>query len=295
MANAKKETEAAMPKRNAKTTRSSQIQDNILILRSVYGKVGQKYYIQPCPDPVTGHYPDCVKTVNSMGDMILTDAERNSGAYFIPTTKVFTVEDGTSFNLDNEIDRKNWEAIKNCVYICEDRWAKDAQGNNLIDGTMDVRSTKPRYGIAELYIDRPGYDSQVRVTKRMKVINASNFILDDPRGVDGWLTIAKVLGAHMDNMPIADVQDYLLQIAEKDPDRIINVYTGDDLQLRIMFIDGRERKKIIKKNKAWWWEETLLGASDDSVITWMQDAKNQKILELMRRDIYPENYVSEDE
>ena len=28
--------------------------DNKIILRSVYGKVGQKYTLQPCKDPVTG-------------------------------------------------------------------------------------------------------------------------------------------------------------------------------------------------------------------------------------------------
>jgi hypothetical protein len=39
--------------------------DDVIILKSVYGKVGIKYYIQPCKDPKTGRYPDCVKSVNS--------------------------------------------------------------------------------------------------------------------------------------------------------------------------------------------------------------------------------------
>lgn len=44
--------------------------ENFIILRSVYGKVGMKYYIQPSKDPRTGQYPPCVKPVNSVGDMI---------------------------------------------------------------------------------------------------------------------------------------------------------------------------------------------------------------------------------
>ena len=75
--------------------------NNVITLRSVFGKVGQKYFIQPCRNPKTGQYPDFVKRVNSMGDMILTDAERNSGKYFIPETEVFIIEDGKTFNLDN--------------------------------------------------------------------------------------------------------------------------------------------------------------------------------------------------
>ena len=39
------------------------VNDNIIILRSVYGKVGQKYFIQPCRDKKTNRLPDCVNIV----------------------------------------------------------------------------------------------------------------------------------------------------------------------------------------------------------------------------------------
>ena len=45
---------------------------NIIVLRSVYGKVGMTYYINPAKDKY-GQYPDCVKQVDSNGDMILSD------------------------------------------------------------------------------------------------------------------------------------------------------------------------------------------------------------------------------
>ena len=91
--------------------------DNKIILRSVYGKVGQKYTLQPCKDRVTGQYPDCVKYVDSKGDMIMTDAERNSGKVYIPENFSITFESGKEFNLDNPIERAQWEAIKNCSLI----------------------------------------------------------------------------------------------------------------------------------------------------------------------------------
>jgi hypothetical protein len=58
------------------TTQADLIFDNKIVLRSVYGKVGMKYFIQPCKDKI-GRYPECVKQVDSHGDMILSDAERN--------------------------------------------------------------------------------------------------------------------------------------------------------------------------------------------------------------------------
>lgn len=278
-----------------KTTTKADLISNVIVLRSVYGKVGIKYYIQPCKDPKTGRYPNCVKPVDSHGDIIITDAERNSGKYFIKETDTFVIEDGTTFNLDDEIDAAKWEAIKNCILIAPDRYAKDASGNYLIDGTVGWKSKKPRYGVAELYIDRPGYESAQRVSKKKKIHNAAAFILDDPKGSEGRLLIARLLGKSMTNMPDADVEDYLLSVAEKDPDKIINLYTGDDTNLRLLFIEAKDKKVIYIKNKLYLYaDNVVLGATDDAVITWMKDPKNRKTLELIRKDTFPDMYPQEE-
>lgn len=278
-----------------KTTTKADLISNVIVLRSVYGKVGIKYYIQPCKDPKTGRYPNCVKPVDSHGDIIITDAERNSGKYFIKETDTFVIEDGTTFNLDDEIDAAKWEAIKNCILIAPDRYAKDASGNYLIDGTVGWKSKKPRYGVAELYIDRPGYESAQRVSKKKKIHNAATFILDDQKGSEGRLLIARLLGKSMTNMPDADVEDYLLSVAEKDPDKIINLYTGDDTNLRLLFIEAKDKKVIYIKNKLYLYaDNVVLGATDDAVITWMKDPKNRKILELIRKDTFPDMYPQEE-
>ena len=78
------------------------IKSNIVVLRSVFGKVGQKYYIQPQKD-ARGRYADCVRRVNSEGDIILTPAEiekESKGmAAYIPVDKLFIIEDGKTYNL----------------------------------------------------------------------------------------------------------------------------------------------------------------------------------------------------
>ena len=265
---------------------------DIIVLRSVFDKAGIKYYIQPCKDPKTGRYPACVKPVNSQGDLILTDKERNSGEYFVKETDTIIVENGTTFDLNDEIQRKTWEAIQNSTFIAPERFAKDAKGNYLIDGTTDSKSTSPRYGAAELYVDRPGYEAQIRVTKKKLVNQAITYVLDDERGAEGRAMRAKLLGRPMNNKPDADVTDFLLEIAEKDPKRIINLYTGDDLSLRLLFVEARDKKVIIVKNGVYIYGDTdvVLGASDDAVLTWMRTPKNKKTLELIKKDTFPENY-----
>ena len=266
---------------------------NIIVLRSVYGKVGMTYFINPCKDK-HGRLPNCVKHVNSQGDMILTDAERNSGRVFIKETETFQVQDGTTYNLEDPYDFAIWEAIKHCPWIAPDRYAKDKNGNLLIDGTMGWSSRKPRYGIAELYVERPGYESAQKVSRKKKIHNAISFIIDDPKGSEGRILIARLLGKHMTNIPDADVEDYLLTIAEKDPDKIINLYTGDDVNLRYLCVEAKDKHIIYLKNKLYLYgDNIILGATDDAVIAWMKDPKNRKILELIKKDTYPDLYTND--
>ncbi|MEE0967451.1 MAG: hypothetical protein U0L85_10455 [Bacilli bacterium] len=272
------------------------LKSNIVVLRSVFGKVGQKYFIQPQRNS-RGRYADCVKRVDAHGDIILTPAElekesRGEAAY-IKEDEVFVIEDGKTFNLDDIYEAAIWEAIKDCSLIAPDRFAKNDKGEYLIDGTTDPKSKRPRYGTAELYIDRPGYESQRRVTRRKLIVEASNYIMNDERGYEGRLLVAKVLGRDMKNLPNADVEDYLLSIAEKTPEKIINCYTGGDIQLRMLFIEAKEKGVIYKKNGLYLFGEegqVTLGATDNAVVEWMKSAKNQKTLSLIRKDTYPEMF-----
>lgn len=268
------------------------LKNNIVVLRSVFGKVGQKYYIQPQKD-ARGRYADCVKRVNSQGDIILTpeeiENESKGLAAYIPETELFVIEDGKTFNLDDVYDKAVWEAIKNCDLIAPDRFAKNEKGDYLIDGTVDPRSKRPRYGTAELYVDRPGFEAQRRVTRRKLIVEASNYIMNDERGYEGRLLVAKVLGRDMKNQPNADVEDYLLSIAEKTPEKIINCYTGGDIQLRMLFIEAREKGVIVKKDGLFVYGEdgkVALGATDNAVIEWMKLSRNSKTLALIRKDTY---------
>lgn len=265
---------------------------DIIVLRSVYGKVGIKYYIQPCKDKF-GNYPDCVKHVDINGDMILSDAEKNdpNRNYFLKENQPIIVEDGYTLNLENTRDRFIWEAIKNCQLIAPDRYAKDENGNNLIDGTMDWKSLHPRYGVAELYVDKPGVETANKISRKKLIHKACEFIFTDERGSEGRLLKARLLGKNMKNLPDADVEDFLLQVAEKTPEKIINLYTGSDTSLRILFADARDKKVILVKNKLYvYGDDVVLGATDDAVITWMKDPKHKKLLDLIRRDVYPDMY-----
>jgi hypothetical protein len=256
--------------------------DNKIILRSVYGKVGQKYTLQPCKDRVTGQYPDCVKYVDSKGDMIMTDAERNSGKVYIPENFSITFESGKEFNLDNPIERAQWEAIKNCSLIAKTIDQKDKNGNYVLS-----RQSGIKYSAAELYVERPGYETSKKVSRREKIHTAETYVFSDPEGADGRLKMARLLGRNLRNAPDADIKEYLLDIASKDPDKIINLYTGEDLVLRVLFMDAKDKDVIYSKNRVYIYGDGIpLGGTIDAVLAWMRDPRNSKMLALIKRDTY---------
>ena len=262
------------------------MEESKIVLRSVFGKVGMKYYIQPCRDK-NGNWPECVKQVDSFGNMIVSDAERNSGQPFIKVTETFTVEDGKTFDLTDPWDKARWEAIKNCPMIADFRGQRDAKGNLIIDG-----DTK-RYGRAELYIERPGVETAKKVSKRQKIHDAESYIFDDPNGAEGRLKVARILGKHMSHASDSDIKDYLLEIASRDPDKIIKLYTGEDLELRTLFLDARDKGVIRSVSGIYVYGDGIsLGGTIDVVISWMRDPRNKKLLESIKRDTYPDLEVS---
>ena len=271
---------------------------NIIVLRSVWGKANQNYVLQPQRDKY-GQLPKCVRRVNAQGDMILSEKDKEGSLEgLIPEDEQIVVHDGTVFDLNNERQAAEWEAIKNCFLIAPDRYAKDDKGNYLIDGSTDINSINnfgraSRYGKAELYIERPGMEAKKRLTARKLRLQAQNFIVQDEGGYEGWLRMARVLGRNMSNQPAADVEEFLFSVADKTPEKIIELYTGGDIQLRLLFSTAKE-KKVIRKNKNIYYygndQQKILGASEEAVIDWMKDSKNAKVLELIRHDTFPEMF-----
>lgn len=282
-----------MAKKNVNEVRNGDIKSNVVILRSVWGKSGQKYYIQPQKDS-KGQYPACVRKVNSEGDMILKPGDDPD--FLIPEDRIFTLQDGTSFDLNDKYQAAEWQAIENCFLIAPSRFAKDSNGNYLIDGTPDTVSnsnygSKSRYGRAELYVEMPGLEAQRKVTRAKLELQATNYIYQ--YGYEDWLTFAKVLGRNMENQPLPDVEYFLISVAKKTPEKIIEICSGGDLANRVLFITAKEAGVIRKKNGMYIYGEDgdlILGGSEEAVIDWMKQPKNHKTLELIRKDAYPEMY-----
>ena len=257
-----------------------------ITLRSPY-KV-KEYHFQPLKGANGMNLP-FVKKVrydhNGNSEMILSEAERNDpmSQYFIPEDMDIVVTEGTTFDLDNPYEKNLWEAIKDSELIAPTRDSRDVNGDLIIDGN------RYRYGRAELYVDIPGEQSERSVKKRMLVTKAWMYIEQD--SIDGRLTKCKLLGKNLKHAPSSDVQDYLYTEAEKNPEKIIDLYTNGDTALKLLCVDAKEKGVVKKVGGLYTYGDSVLGATDDAMILFFKTAANKAILDLIKRETYPEFIV----
>lgn len=258
--------------------------NNEIVLRSVYGKVNQVYFIQPCPNPRTGKLPACVKTVDSNGDMILSEEEvkkMNRGeVHYVPANHVFEIVDGTKYDLDDVVDKANWEAIEFCNWIAKDRFQRDSDGNLLVDGNAK------KYGMADLFVERPGELTQNKMDKKQLVFRASRYIYEDSE--TERIKKCRVLGRNLNNAIPADILDFLIEKAEKDPKKIIELYEGEDWKMQLFLLDAVDRGVIRKSDGIYKYDDKMLGGSLEATITFLRDIRFKKILDSIKRETYPE-------
>ena len=263
--------------------------NNEIILRSAYGKVNQTYFIQPCPNPRTGRYPDCVRLVRGDAnkgatEMVLSEDDitkmSNGEAHYIAADHVFEIVDGTSFDLDDVIDKAKWEAIEYCNWIAKDRFQRDSDGNLIVDGGAR------KYGIADLYVERPGELTKVKMDKKQFVYRALSYIYEDSESER--IKKCRVLGRNLGNAIPADILDYLVEIAEKTPKRIIELYEGEDWKMHLFILDAVDRGVIRRSDGIYKYDDKMLGGSLESTITFLRDIRFKKLLDSIKRETYPE-------
>jgi len=258
--------------------------NNEIVIRSVYGKVSQIYYINPCPNPKTLRFPDCVKSVNSNGDMILSQDEitdmGNGLKFFVPADHVEEVYDGKHYNLDDIVDAAHWESIKFCSWIAKDRFERAEDGTLIIDGGAK------RYGVADLFVERPGEITSARVNKKQVIHRACDYIYQDSESER--VKKCRVLGRDLRTAVPADILDFLLDKAEKEPKKIIELYEGDNWKLELFILDAID-KRVIKKSSEgiYTYGDKMLGAASSAVIAFLKDVRYKKIADSIRLETYP--------
>lgn len=252
---------------------------NEITIRSVY-KVTRGYF-EPAINPETRNYAPCVRRVNSQGDQILRNEDLASGAITIGENEFIEIYDGKVFDLDNEIDAAWWEAIKYSPRIAQDRFAKNHLGELVIDGNAK------KYGTAEFYVERPGFEAKTKNNRKREVHEAKAHIYADT--TEGMLQKVKLLGSPMIGRPIDEVEQYLIDQAEKDPLKIKDLYTGPDTRLKLILIDALDKNTVTYKDGVYMFgDRIVLGVTETAVLAWFKNPDNKRLFAMLKAEVYPD-------
>lgn len=257
----------------------------IIKIRSVF-KI-TKCKMNPCIDPKTGRYPNHIRRVDSNGDIVykdgdLSDKDEETGLEPISELDVIDIFDGREFNLNDIHDRSQWEAIKHSPLIAEERWQRDENGKLVIDGDEN------RYGAGEFYIERPALESKTSNNKTQLIHNAQAYLFGDSK--DAIYIKARLLGAKMNGLPYDEVLDFLLKEATKNPNKVIDLYTGSDMRLRILFVSAVDKGVLKYRNGVYSYNNTNIGLTEESCLIWLKQAVNKDVLDAIELETFPESY-----
>lgn len=200
--------------------------------------------------------------------------------HFIPANSVFIIVDGKRFDLDDIVDKAEWESIEYCNWIAKDRYQRDSNGDLIIDGGAK------RYGVADLYVERPGEIAKAKVSKKQLQHRACDYIFTDSESER--IKKCRVLGRNLKSAIPADVLDFLIEKAEKDPNKIINLYEGEDWKMQLFIMEAIDRGVISKSAGLYKYEDKVLAGSMEGVVEFLKDVKYSALKKAIQKETYPE-------
>jgi len=266
-------------------------EDNLIVLKSAYSKTpGIEYKITPCAMK-NGMMPSCVRKVDANGDLILSEKDKldySKGAVFIGENEVIVVKHNSTFDLTDPLQAAQWECIKNSKLIAKERAEKDASGALVIDGGKPVvdryQNASGRYGLAELYIERPGKTAQYKNDIRKLILKAQNLVNDDSQA--HRIMICKLFEKNMENAHPSDIEDYLMTQAEKYPEKVIKYYNSEEASARLLLIIAKEKGIVTSKQDGLYYADIKLGSNLDFAVEMLKH--NSEIKDAIKAEAYPE-------
>ena len=243
------------------------ISDRVIELRSVF-KEG-KLTVQPSWDEKTGWWAGVER---------LSDEQKKTKEYFVTVgetkdkarenTKI-VIKNGHTFDLNLPVDKINWEWVKHNTFIA-------------------MSFHEAQMSQALFYVHIEGREALASLTLREKRLEAGNLVLEDPQV--NHVNRALLLGMEMQNDNPATVKDFLLDTADKEPDKILRVYRDKSMRIYLLFALAKQKSVITEdvNEGVFKYGVSILGKTPELCIAYLQ--QNEDILMLLERDVNPQYF-----
>ena len=227
--------------------------NQVIVLKSVF-KTG-KTTVNPVKDS-TGWYRGIPR--------LSEEDKRKLKVYATPESR-FTLYDGVTFDLAREDQRVTWEWVKYAPCIAPTQEA--------------VQHTRG----AEFYPFIEDKAAEEAVATKLVKYKATNYIVQD--NPINYAARALLLGVNMKHMKPIVIQEFLLDIAETDPGRILEVYESQEMSTKLMFLKAIEKNVIIRDGQTYRFGNSILGMTEKSCVAWLRDSKHKHLVEAIENEL----------
>jgi hypothetical protein len=237
--------------------------DRFITLKSVY-KTG-KTTVQPVSDG-TGWY---------MGVARLSEDEKRGKTHWAEPTSKFVIKDGVTFDLNVEAQRITWEWVKHCPCIAPNEEA--------------CQHTPA----AEFYVYLENEVAAKNITRKELKYEAIGCIMND--NAVNYPMRAELFGVNMDYARPSVIKDFLLDQAEATPEKVIQIYKGADVSIRLLLLKARKNAVIVVDDAGFYrYGSVVLGMSEKSAVDWLQDKAHKHLIERIEKETNPEYFVKDE-
>jgi hypothetical protein len=233
--------------------------DKIIVLKSVY-KQG-KTTVQPVADGM-GWYK---------GIQRLSEEDKRKLVHWAEPHNKFIIKEGTTFDLNDEAQRITWEWVKHSPCIC---------------ATKDEVQHTPG---AEFYIHLENEEAKNNISRLELKHKATEYILKD--NAVNYPMRAELLGINMDGDSPLVIKEYLMEQADKYPEKILAVYSSKDISVKLLLLKAIKKNVIkIGIDGLYTYGSNVLGTSERSAVNWLSDENNAELVKVLEREVDPEYF-----
>lgn len=238
-------------------------QEKIIVLKSLYKTKDSKMTIQPAWSTRLGWFKGVPR---------LSEMDKQKLTFFVTPDSKLVLKNEMEFNLDDEVDRANWEWVQHSPRIA---------------GSLDEAQMTPG---AMFYVFIEEQEATAAIDKNELLFKALGYVLKDK--VINYASRARLLGLEMSHEKPIVIKEFLVKEANKHPEKIIDIYESDSLAVQLLFYDALDKGLITFDRGVYLYGRQVLGVDESLAIEYLKEPKNASLLDLIDRDLHPEYFPS---
>lgn len=230
-------------------------------LKAVFGKQQGPLSLNPARDATTGAL---------RGVKVLSEDERRKSPRIVDADTTRKITDGLILDLEKPVDAIDWAWIKECKEI---------------SASWDAAKSEPA---ALFYIFEPDKDIDERINKSAKTYKAMKIVYE--YSLDNKKDLCKYLGNDVDRNREKDIDDYLISIAQKTPEKLVSALDDVNYKTKV-FLFTLLHKGILQRDKsgAYRYEGIIIGLNETAAIHYLNDERNRDLVGRFYTFIYGED------